>query len=287
MKHVLILLISFFSLSVFSNDLDEKIKKFEEEIKTKFGIEISKNDSLARTSRSNYLSFLSAFKERAIELKLEDVFIPTLIKISVKEENWNMFDSHPFKADIECIKNCMNVGHRSATETVDKFVELFAKKGTQKAQELDIRNKAVRRAILEKMRFLKDSNVSVRTFFFTVDATDLDTDLTNLDYFRQELLLQGLINLEKRVKAKKESRAVILLCTIKAEDSWEECDKWGWADDWAKDAEIRRYIEIIKKEESDKEASQQAINIYDSSRDESKQDDNLEKLKYFRIYKRY
>ena len=100
--------------------------------------------------------------------------------------------------DVAFYENDIKAGHKSSAGTVSFIIKHFPLEGTEEAAELDLRNWAVRKAIMDKIQYIRRQGVKVKSCPFLNDC-NLNDEL-DIAYSTQEKLLQGLINLAKAVK---------------------------------------------------------------------------------------
>ena len=240
------------------------IRELQTEIEQKHGIEIIK--SYARPVDSWYVddadfkSFLKAFLVEAEKQGLNEGnkkrFFPVRIRFVLYPENWLSMASNVCLvcSDVGFKSNNSNihVGHRSASGGVSFIIEHFPLEGTEEAAELELRNRAVRQAAMDKIRYIKEQGVEVQSCLFAEGSCDLD-DESDIDYGTQEELLKGLINLAKAIKNGDENRSKVNIVPFAPWDwyleDWDGYQSWNrWLVDDENETEnlISEYMERLR-----------------------------------------
>ena len=158
------------------------IEELQAEIKQTHGIRIVRSTSdLSYVDDADFKFFLEAFLAEAEKQGLSEGdkkrFFPVRIRFKVYPENWNLFDSQVCYgcSDIAFNRNDLVIGHRSASGVVSFIIDHFPLEGTEEAAELELRNRAVRQAIMDKVQYAKEQGVKVRSCIFAVSC-DLDNE---------------------------------------------------------------------------------------------------------------
>lgn len=203
----------------------QAITDLQTEIKQKYEIRIVKPygdlGDPHYVDDDDFKSFLKAFLAEAEKQGLNEGdrkrFFPVEIELIIYLENWNFFDSQVCYtcADIAFEDNSIKVGHRSALAAVSFIIDHFPLEGTEEAIRLELRNQAVRQAILDKMQYIEEQGVEIESCIFLVGKCDLDRyNELDIAYSTQEQLLQGLINLEESIANGDESRSKVSIAPV-------------------------------------------------------------------------
>ena len=193
------------------------------EIKNKHGIHIVKSrakpDSSAYLNEGSFNYFLTAFLNSAEQKELskgdEKRFFPVRIKIRVYPENWNPLNLAVsyLGPDLAFDGNTLKVGHKSAEETVSFLITHFPLENNEEALELNLRNQAIRQAIIDKIKYARENGITVKSCSFSASFCSLKEE-ADIAYSTQEKLLQGLINLEKAIDSGEETRTTVRITLL-------------------------------------------------------------------------
>ncbi len=232
MKSVLILCMLVFS----SVGLASGPNQLEVQLAERFGIAVMKGGSAGVTKRtesvglfgwggtkevhgyydssprsSEYNNFLAELINACERRGMKKSYIP--FQVVVKKENWNLFDSNYFGADLKADRGVLEVGHMSWEALLDELQE-YPALGTDEARELQLRDESIASLIVEKVNHLKAQGVLVNShkyvnYFWRSARRDFESK--DIYYFGKEDFLKGLINLELHIAAETENRVEIII----------------------------------------------------------------------------
>ena len=245
----------------FAAATNSAITELQTEIRQKHGLEVLRStvdpSRATYTKDSGFKFFLESFLDEAEKQALSEGdrkrFLPVKIDIIVNKENWNPFGPGTayLRPDIGFSgNNAIEVGHRSAKAFVAFIIDRFPLEGTKEAAELDLRNKAVRRAIMDKVRYINSQGVEVRSCGVLAMLCALK-DETDLVYSGQERLLQGLVNLAEAVENGSETRRKVNITVVPWfwQDSEDQTyNRWIENDERKTENLILKYMELLEEE---------------------------------------
>jgi len=219
MKTIILTLISslVFSFAYAETKDNNDLKR---EIQSKYGIAVLSVGG--NYDKSNYVSykmyrfffdnFIAQAKKLGLNVDGKKRFFPVEMPLIVYPENWDSRNSNVsyFGPDIGFDdKGNMRAGHKSARGAVRFIMENFPLEGTKEAAELELRNLAVRTAIMDIIQVLADKGVDVQSCIFSVSVLCSINSMDYIAYNSQEKLLQGLLNLQADVDSGKEVGSLV------------------------------------------------------------------------------
>lgn len=223
------------------------------EIKLEYGLTIMTSedatDSPWQMSESGWLSFLDSFQieARAQKLNVNEKrrFFPVEFFLRVFPETQDKSYYSYFRTSrVGWDGNSLWVGHRSSAELISFLIENFPLEGTGQALQLELRNRAVRKAIMDKLGFFQGRDIDVYTCSFSAHRCVIKTE-NDIAYSTQEQFLQGLVNLEDAVEKGQEYRSRVEITSVpwifqnEFQRSW---DLWSIEDEKKVSRVIKRYM---------------------------------------------